>query len=98
MVVLRGIIGVATPPAVSIASVSGVTSSKEHVFDVALEHAALDGGANRDDFVRVHTLVGFLADEVARRLDDLRHARHAADEHQLVNILLASAWRRSGSP
>ena len=40
---------------------------QEHVFDVALEHAALDGRADRDDFVRVHTLVRLLADQACAR-------------------------------
>ena len=58
---------------------------QEHVLHVALEHAALDGRADGDDFVRIHALVRLLADERARRLDHLGHARHAADEHQLVD-------------
>ena len=44
---------------------------QEHVLHVALEHAALDGRADGDDFIRVHALVRLLADELARGLDDL---------------------------
>ena len=61
---------------------------KQHVFDVALEHAALNGRANRDDFVGIHTFVRLFPDQIARNLDDFRHARHAADEHQLVDFFL----------
>ena len=61
---------------------------EEDVFDVALEHAALNGRANRDDFIRIHTFVRLLADQLPRRLDHFRHARHTADEHQLIDVLL----------
>ena len=59
---------------------------QQHVLDFALEHAALDGRADGHDFVRVHALVRRLADQLARRLHHLRHAGHAADQHQLVNL------------
>ena len=42
---------------------------QQHVLHVALEHAALDGRADRHDFVRVHALVRLLADQIARGLD-----------------------------
>ncbi len=58
---------------------------QEHVLHIALEHAALDGRADGDDFVRIDALVRFLAGELARGLDDLRHAGHAADEHEFVD-------------
>src|SRR5213075_3491022 len=41
---------------------------KEHIFDVALQNAALNASADRDHFVRVHPLVRFLADKVACNL------------------------------
>src|SRR5205807_109847 len=44
---------------------------KQHVFDVALKHTALDRSANGYNFVRIHTFVRFLADQGACRLDDL---------------------------
>src|SRR5882724_10029765 len=53
---------------------------EEHVFDVAFEHAALNGCANRYDFIRIHTLVRLLADKIARNLNHFRHACHTADE------------------
>ena len=34
---------------------------QEHVFDFALEHAALNRRTDRNDFVRIHTLMWFLA-------------------------------------
>ena len=71
---------------------------QQHVLDLALEHAALDGRADGDDFVRVDALVRLLADELARGLDDLRHAGHAADEHQFVDLARRRARRPSGRP
>ena len=59
---------------------------QQHVLHIALEHAALDGRADGDDFIRVHTLVRLLVHELARDLDDLRHAGHAADEHELIDL------------
>ncbi len=35
---------------------SGVTSKQQHVFDIALQYAALDGGADGYDLVRVDAL------------------------------------------
>ncbi len=59
---------------------------QQHVLDVALEDAALDGRADGDDFVRVDALVRLLAEELLHELLDLRHARRAADEHDLVDV------------
>ena len=78
----------ATPPAVSIDEGQRRHIEQEHVFDVALEHAALNAGADRDDFIRVHTFVRLFADEGARSVDHFRHAGHAADEHELVDVFL----------
>ena len=60
---------------------------QQHVFDFALEHAGLDGRADRHDFVRVHALVRGLVDQRMRRFDHLRHAGHAADQHQFVDLV-----------
>ena len=62
---------------------------QEDVLDVATKHAALNGRADRHDFVRIHTLVGLLADHVAGGLNDLGHAGHATDENELVHLTLA---------
>ena len=59
---------------------------QEHVLDVALQHAGLDGGADGHDLVRVHALMRLAAEEVLHRLDHFRHARHAADENDLVDL------------
>ena len=58
---------------------------QEHVLDVALEHARLDGGADGDDLVRVDALVRLLADQLLDLLLHGRHAGHAADEHHVVD-------------
>jgi hypothetical protein len=64
---------------------------QEDVLDLALEHTALDRGADGDDLVRVDALVGLLADQVLDLLDDRGHARHAADEHDVVDLRLVDA-------
>ena len=62
---------------------------QEDILDVAAEDAALDGRADRNDLVGIHSLVGLLADHVAGGLDDLGHAGHAADEDELIDLALA---------
>jgi hypothetical protein len=59
---------------------------QEHVLHLALEHAALDGGADGHDLVGVHALCGSLPKKLLHRFDHLRHAGHAADEHDLVDV------------
>ena len=65
---------------------SGRHVEQQHVLDVALEHAGLDRRADGDDLVRVDALVGLLAEELLHHLLDLRHAGHAADENDLVDL------------
>ncbi len=60
---------------------------KENVLDLALEHAALDAGADGDDLVGVDALMGGLADEGACGLDDAGHAGHAADEDEFIDLV-----------
>ena len=86
IVVLRSIRRVNTPPSVSMPSDSGVTSSSSTSLTSPLQHAGLDGGADGDDLVRVDALVRLLAEQLLDDLLHLRHARHAADEHDLVDL------------
>ena len=60
---------------------------QEDVLDVAGQHARLDGGADGDDLVRVDAAVRVLAGELLDLLLDRRHARHAADHHDVVDLL-----------
>ena len=60
---------------------------EQHVLDVALQHAALDGGADGDHLVRVDALVGLAVEEFLYRFDDFGHAGHAADQDHLVDVL-----------
>src|SRR5438874_2041437 len=48
-------------------------------------------GAGGDDLVAVHALVRLLAEQLLDRLEDERHARHAADEHDLVDLVRGHA-------
>ena len=60
---------------------------EQDVLDVTGKHACLDGRADPDDLVGVHALVRLLAVEHRLdRLDDGRHAGHAADENDLVDV------------
>ena len=59
---------------------------QKHVLDLALEDAALDGRADGDDLVRVHALVGLLAGQLLDLVHDRGHARHAADEDDVVDL------------
>jgi hypothetical protein len=47
---------------------------------------ACTAGADGHDLVRVHALVGLLAEELLHRLLDERDARRAADEDDLVDV------------
>ena len=52
---------------------------------VAREHAGLDRGTDGDDLIRVYALVRVLAGQLLDLLLDGRHARHAADEDDVVD-------------
>src|SRR5437899_12982717 len=69
---------------------------EQDVLDVALQNAGLDRGADGDDLVRVHTLVRVLARELAHQLDDCGHARGAAHEDDVVDLVLAEAGVSDG--
>src|SRR5690606_24835052 len=58
---------------------------QEDVVDLALEHAGLDGGADGDHLVRVHTAVGVTAEELLDLLDYERHAGLTTDHDHLVD-------------
>lgn len=60
---------------------------EQHVLDLALENACLQGGADGDDLVRVHALVGLAATgQLTHQLGDGRHTRRAADEDDVVDV------------
>ena len=59
---------------------------QQHVLDFALQHAALDGGADGDGFVRVDVLARFLAEEFLDLLLHLGHAGLAADQDHVVDV------------
>ena len=86
IVVLRGMSGVATPPSVSMPSVSGVTSSSRTSRTSPLSTPAWIAAPIGDDLVRVHALVRLLAEELLHLLLHQRHARLAADQHDLVDL------------
>ena len=59
---------------------------QQDVLDLALQHPGLDGGADGDDLVRVDAAVRVLADQVLDLLLHGRHAGHAADQDDLVDV------------
>ena len=59
---------------------------QEHVLDLALEHAGLDGRADGDDLVRVDALVRLLAEQLLDLVLHRRHAGHAADEDDVLDL------------
>jgi len=71
-VVFLGIIGVATPPKVSIESVSG-SHPKAKCLLRRLENAGLHRGAERHDFIRINPFVRFFAEQLLDRFLDRGH-------------------------
>ena len=66
----------------------GVTSRSRMSLFVVGERGALDRGAERDDLVGVHALARLEAEELGDRLLHARHARHAADEDHVLDLVL----------
>ena len=59
---------------------------QENVFNVTLEHAALNGCADGDHLVGIHALVSGFAGELVGDLDHLGHTGHTADQHEFVDV------------
>src|SRR5205823_14741162 len=59
---------------------------EEDVLDLSLEHAGLERGADGDDLVGVDAFVRLLADQLLDLFLHRRHAGHAADEDDVVNL------------
>ncbi|EPY02026.1 putative NAD-specific glutamate dehydrogenase [Magnetospirillum fulvum MGU-K5] len=59
---------------------------QQDVLDLALQHAALDRGADSDDFIRVDALVRLAAKEFLHHFLNLGHAGHAADQDHFVDL------------
>ncbi|KFE34723.1 putative NAD-specific glutamate dehydrogenase [Thioclava atlantica] len=64
---------------------------QDHVLHVALQNAGLDRRAERHDLIGVHALVRLLAEELGHLFDDFRHPGHAADQNDLVDLVLGDA-------
>ena len=58
------------------------------------ERRALQGGAGGDHLVGVHPLVRLATEELLHRLLHRRHARHAADKDDVLDVRPASGARR----
>ncbi|MBG9885548.1 glutamate dehydrogenase, partial [Bacillus toyonensis] len=59
---------------------------EEDVLALALQDAGLEGRADRDDLVRVHTLVGLLAGLALDEIGDGGHTGRSADEHDVRDV------------
>ena len=60
---------------------------EQDVRDLTVDHAGLDRGADCDDLVRVDALVRVLAGELLHLRLHRRHAGHAADEHDVLDLV-----------
>jgi len=58
-----------------------------HVSHLTFEHAGLDCCAHRDNFVGIHALVWLLFNDGACLFHNPRHAGHAADHHEFVDVI-----------
>ncbi len=59
---------------------------KKDILDVAAQYTALDGSAERNHFVGVDALVGFLAEYPFNHILDCRHPGHAADQNHFIDF------------
>ena len=64
---------------------------EEDVLHIALQHSCLDRGPDCHNFIGVDALVRVFAEFLADRLLDLRHARLAAYQDDLLDLPLAHA-------
>ena len=61
---------------------------KEHILDLARQHAALDGSADGDALVGVDALEGLLARDLLDLFDDGGHTGGTADQDDLIEIVV----------
>ncbi|EKJ94259.1 putative NAD-specific glutamate dehydrogenase [Bradyrhizobium lupini HPC(L)] len=59
---------------------------QQNVLDVALQNASLNGRAHGNNFIRVHALMRLLAEQLLDDFLHLRHAAHATDENDFVDL------------
>ena len=64
---------------------------QENVLLFARKHGALNGRADRDDFIRIHRAVRLFAEVAFHDFLNLRDARRAADENDFVDVLWIEA-------
>ena len=60
-------------------------------FTSPFKHATLNRGADGHHFVRIDASVRFFSEEFFHGLNDFRHAGHAADEHDFLDIACRDA-------
>ncbi len=68
-----------------------MTFEQDHFLLLAHERGTLDSGADGHHLVRVHALVGLAPEERAHGLLHRGHARHPADEHDVLDLADAEA-------
>ncbi len=59
---------------------------QQQVFHFAAEHTALNGRADRDHFIGIHSLVAFLAKQILHQRLNARHARLSADQDHFLDL------------
>ena len=66
----------------------GSDVQQEHILYLTAQHTCLDSGSQGHHFVGIDSLVRFAAEELAHGLLDGRHASHAPDQDDLINVIL----------
>ncbi len=59
---------------------------KKNIFNISLENSALDCGADRDDFIRIHSLMGRLVNQRFCGFNNFGHPSHPPDQNELLDI------------
>ena len=64
---------------------------EKNVFDVSRKDSALDGGADRNRFIRIDPFMRLAAEEFFYFLLDRRHTGHTADEDHFADVAIGKA-------
>jgi len=83
---LRGMIFATAPPYVSMPRGERRDVEQEHSFHALIEDVGLNGGAERDDFVRIQFDMRLATEEFLHGAADQRGARGAADQDYFVHV------------
>ena len=60
---------------------------QQNIFDIAFQNTALNGGTQRNNFIRVYTPVGLFVKNLFDAFMNCRHAGHAADQNNFIDVV-----------